>query len=116
MFKGYCIDVFTAAVNLLPYAVPYKLIPFGDGVENPSLTELIRLITTGVYDGTVGDIAIITNQTRMADFTQPYVESGLVVVAPVMTRSSNSWAFLRPFTPLMWAVTGIFFLVVGAVI
>ncbi|CAN1354572.1 Glutamate receptor 3.6 [Linum perenne] len=116
MFKGYCIDVFTAAVNLLPYAVPYKLIPFGDGVENPSLTELIRLITTGVYDGAVGDIAIITNRTRMADFTQPYVESGLVVVAPVMTRSSNSWAFLRPFTPLMWAVTGIFFLVVGAVI
>ncbi|CAN0873755.1 Glutamate receptor 3.6 [Linum grandiflorum] len=116
MFKGYCIDVFTAAVNLLPYAVPYKLIPFGDGVDNPSLTELIRLITTGVYDGAVGDIAIITNRTKMADFTQPYVESGLVVVAPVRTRNSNSWAFLRPFTPAMWAVTGIFFLIVGAVI
>lgn len=47
-FKGYCIDVFTAALNLLPYAVPYKLIPFGDGVNNPSCTELVRLITTGV--------------------------------------------------------------------
>ncbi|CAN1811695.1 Glutamate receptor 3.5 [Linum perenne] len=75
-----------------------------------------RHLVIGVYDGAVGDIAIITNRTRMADFTQPYVESGLVVVAPVMTRSSNSFAFLRPFTPLMWAVTGIFFLIVGAVI
>ena len=48
MFKGYCIDVFTAALNLLPYAVPYKLIPFGDGSNNPSDTELVHLITTGV--------------------------------------------------------------------
>lgn len=48
MFSGYCVDVFTAAINLLPYAVPYKLIPFGDGRVNPSGTELIRLMTTGV--------------------------------------------------------------------
>lgn len=48
LFTGYCIDVFTAALNLLPYAVPYKLVPFGDGVKNPSCTELVRLITTGV--------------------------------------------------------------------
>ncbi|XP_050944926.1 glutamate receptor 3.6 isoform X2 [Cucumis melo] len=102
MFTGYCIDVFTAAINLLPYAVPYKLIPFGDGLTNPSETELIRLITTGVYDGAIGDIAIITNRTRMADFTQPYVESGLVVVAPVKKLNSSAWAFLRPFTPKMW--------------
>ena len=48
MFTGYCIDVFTSALNLLPYAVPYKLMPFGNGLENPSCTELVRLTTTGV--------------------------------------------------------------------
>lgn len=48
MFKGFCIDVFTAAVNLLPYAVPYRFIPFGDGKENPSYTELVTSIATGV--------------------------------------------------------------------
>lgn len=48
MFKGFCIDVFTAAVNLLPYAVPYRFVPFGDGHKNPSYTDLVRLITTGV--------------------------------------------------------------------
>ena len=47
-FKGFCIDVFTAAVNLLPYAVPYQFIPYGDGKENPSYTELVRLVATGV--------------------------------------------------------------------
>nr|DAD41852.1 TPA_asm: hypothetical protein HUJ06_016175 [Nelumbo nucifera] len=45
---GYCIDVFNAALNLLPYAVPYKLIPYGDGQKNPNYNELVNLITTGV--------------------------------------------------------------------
>lgn len=116
VITGYCIDVFTAALNLLPYAVPYKLIPFGDGRTNPSGTELVRLITAGVFDAAIGDIAIITNRTKMADFTQPYIESGLVVVAPVWRKNSNAFAFLRPFTGRMWAVTAIFFLLVGTVV
>ncbi|XP_016652522.1 PREDICTED: LOW QUALITY PROTEIN: glutamate receptor 3.6-like [Prunus mume] len=117
MFTGYCIDVFTAALNMLPYAVPYKFIPFGDGVKNPTSTELVHKIQTGEFDGAIGDIAIITNRTRMADFTQPFIESGLVVVAPVRTTlNSNPWAFLRPFNPMMWGVTAAFFLIVGTVV
>ncbi|CAJ1930688.1 unnamed protein product [Sphenostylis stenocarpa] len=116
MFQGFCIDVFVAAVNLLPYAVPYKFISYGDGKNNPSMTELVRLITTSEFDGAVGDIAITTERTRMVDFTQPYVESGLVVVAPVRRAESNALAFLAPFTPRMWCVTAVFFILVGAVV
>lgn len=116
MFTGYCIEVFIAALNLLPYAVPYKFIPFGDGHSNPSATELVRLITTGTFDAAVGDIAITTNRTKMADFTQPYIESGLVVVAPVRKQDSNAWAFLKPFTWKLWCVTAFFFLIVGSVV
>lgn len=68
------------------------------------------------FDAAVGDITIVTNRTRTVDFTQPYVESGLVVVAPVKMLNSSSWAFLRPFTPTMWTVTSAFFLLVGAVV
>ncbi|XP_010690549.2 glutamate receptor 3.2 [Beta vulgaris subsp. vulgaris] len=113
---GYCIDVFKAAVKLLPYAVSYEFIFFGDGHQNPNYNDLMKRITTGEFEAAVGDIAIVTNRTMIVDFTQPYADSGLVVVAPVKKLSSNSWAFLRPFTGLMWAVTGVFFLVVGAVI
>ncbi|KAL8246829.1 hypothetical protein R6Q59_008045 [Mikania micrantha] len=115
-FKGYCIDVFIAAVNLLPYAVPYRFHSFGDGVKNPSNTKLVSMINAGVYDAAVGDIAITTNRTRLADFSQPFIESGLVVVAPVRRSNSSTWAFLRPFSPLMWCVSGIFFIVVGTVV
>ncbi|XP_057416113.1 glutamate receptor 3.6-like [Lotus japonicus] len=116
MFKGFCIEVFLSAANLLPYAVPYKFISYGDGKSNPSNTELVRLITAGVFDAAVGDITITTERTKLVDFTQPYIESGLVVVASVKKTESNAWAFLTPFTPMMWTVTAIFFLLVGAVV
>ncbi|KAK6245702.1 hypothetical protein SCA6_008792 [Theobroma cacao] len=115
-FKGFCIDIFTAAVNLLPYAVPYKFISFGDGRNNPSYTELVNKITTGDFDAVVGDIAIVTNRTKTVDFTQPYISSGLVIVSPFKKQNTGAWAFLRPFSPRMWIVTGSFFLVVGIVV
>ncbi|PKI57045.1 glutamate receptor 3.6 [Punica granatum] len=115
-FTGYCIDVFISAVNLLPYAVPYNLIPYGDGKHNPSSTKLVELITTDYFDAVVGDLAITMERTKMADFTQPYIESGLVVVAPVRQQNTSAWAFLRPFTREMWIVTALFFLIVGTVV
>ncbi|XP_076955605.1 glutamate receptor 3.6-like isoform X1 [Bidens hawaiensis] len=116
MYKGYCIDVFTSAINLLPYAVPYKFYSYGDGYHDPNITHLVSLISAGVYDAVVGDVAIITNRTQMADFTQPYTESGLVVVAPVRRLNSGIWAFLRPFSAILWCVTGVFFIIVGAIV
>lgn len=47
---GYCIDVFLAAINLLPYAVPYKFVLYGDGQKNPSYAELVRLMTSNVSE------------------------------------------------------------------
>ncbi|KAL7119738.1 hypothetical protein ACP275_02G080500 [Erythranthe tilingii] len=114
--NGFCIDVFLAAKNLLPYAVPHEFILFGDKRKNPSYTELVSMINSDVFDAAVGDIAIVTNRTKIVDFTQPYTESGLVVVAPVKKLNSSPWAFMRPFTLSMWAVTSAFFLIVGFVI
>jgi ionotropic glutamate receptor len=114
--SGYCVDVFNAAVALLPYPVPASFVLLGDGVKNPSYDSLVQKVADGVLDAAVGDISIVTNRTRVVDFTQPYVESGLVIVSTVKAKSSNEWAFLRPFTPGMWAIIGAFFLFVGAVV
>ena len=69
-----------------------------------------------MFDAVVGDIAIVKRRIRIVDFTQPYIESGLVVVAAVTKLNDTPWAFLRPFTPPMWAVTAAFFLIIGLVI
>ncbi|CAN0926969.1 Glutamate receptor 3.2 [Linum grandiflorum] len=113
---GYCIDVFLAAIRLLPYELPYEFIPFGDGRKNPNNSELVNEIPAGVFDVVVGDISIVTDRTKVVDFTQPFIESGLVVVAPMRKGSSGPWSFLLPFTPSMWGILGLFFLIVGAVV
>jgi glutamate receptor, ionotropic, plant len=68
------------------------------------------------FDGAIGDIAITMSRTEAIDFTQPFIETGLVILAPVKKHIKNSWAFLQPFTLGMWCVTGLFFIIVGVVI
>ena len=50
------------------------------------------------------------------DFTQPFMESGLVVLVPVDETKSSPWSFLQPFTAKMWLVTAAFFIFVGVVV
>lgn len=114
--KGYCIDVFKAAISLLPYPVPCSFVLFGDGSKNPNYDELVQKVSDNDFDAAVGDISIGTRRTRLVDFTQPYSDSGLIIVASVQEEESSAWAFLKPFTIQMWAVTGACFLTVGAVV
>lgn len=114
--KGYCIDVFTQALALLPYPVTYRFIPFGNGTENPHYSQLVQMVADNDFDAAIGDIVITMSRTKAVDFTQPFIESGLVILSPIKKHITNSWAFLQPFTLGMWCVTGLSFLVVGVVI
>ncbi|XP_020257129.1 glutamate receptor 3.4-like isoform X2 [Asparagus officinalis] len=114
--KGYCIDVFEAAVDLLPYPVPHMFIPFGDGVKNPNYSDLVQKVADNYFDAAVGDITIVTPRTRIVDFTQPFMESSLTVVAWAKETKSSPWTFLKPFTLQMWCVTGAFFVIIGAAV
>jgi len=67
-------------------------------------------------DAAIGDIEITMSRTKIVDFTQPFIQSGLVILAPIEKHNTNSLAFLQPFTLGMWGVTGLSILVVGVVI
>ncbi|XAR64273.1 hypothetical protein NMG60_11024549 [Bertholletia excelsa] len=112
-FQGFCIDVFESALDLLPYAVPYQFIPYGDGKKTPSYTELVNLVAAGYFDAAVGDIAVITSRSKIVAFTQPYIASGLVVVAPFRKLNTGSWAFLRPFSPALWVTIAALVFLIG---
>ncbi|KAK9284377.1 hypothetical protein L1049_023548 [Liquidambar formosana] len=114
--EGYCTDVFKAARELVPYDVPYVFEPFGDGQSNPHYGELVQMVANNVFDGAVGDIAIVTNRTKIVDFTQPYAATGLVIVAPISNSKSSAWVFLKPFTVEMWCVIAASFVMIGVVI
>lgn len=46
--RGYCIDVFEAAVQLLPYPVPHRYVLYGDGKRNPSYDNLVNDVAQNV--------------------------------------------------------------------
>ncbi|CAL5391248.1 unnamed protein product [Camellia sinensis] len=47
--KGYCIDVFEAAVKLLPYVVPHTYTLYGNGLRNPSYNNLMNDVAENLF-------------------------------------------------------------------
>ena len=47
-FSGFAIDVFQACIEKLSYKVNYTLIPYGDGITNPSYQGLVDNIASKV--------------------------------------------------------------------
>lgn len=58
----------------------------------------------------------MTNRTKIVDFTQPYIATGLVIVAPVRTSKASAWVFLKPFSVEMWCMTAASFVIIAVVI
>ena len=55
------------------------------------------------YDAVVGDVTIVSTRYEYASFTQPFTDTGLVMVVPVKSKTGGrTWLFMKPFTKLMW--------------
>ncbi|OAY67752.1 Glutamate receptor 2.7, partial [Ananas comosus] len=119
VFRGYCIDVFKAALHELPYNVSVTYVLYGDGHGNMNGTydELVYQVYLKNFDAVVGDITIIANRSLYVDFTLPYSESGVSMVVPIKDqRSKDAWTFLKPLTADLWLATGAFFVYTGFVV
>lgn len=65
----------------------------------------------------MGDITIRANRSFYADFTQPYIESGIVMVVPIQDKNKKSaWVFLKPLTWDLWVTSAGFFIFIGFLI
>ncbi|XP_038884294.1 glutamate receptor 2.8-like [Benincasa hispida] len=117
--EGYCMDVFDAAIGMLPYAVPFDYVPFAfpNGSSAGSYDDLIIKVNEGFFDGAVGDITIIANRSNYVDFTLPFTESGVSMVVPTQGNSKNrAWLFLKPLTLDLWITSFCFFVFMGFVV
>ncbi|KAK6934201.1 Receptor, ligand binding region [Dillenia turbinata] len=102
-YMGFAIEVFKAAIEYLPYPLPYEFVNF-TGVYD----DLVQKVYLKEFDATVGDVAIISKRYKWAEFSHPYTEPELVLVSPVQLQTSDkAWLFMRPFTITMWLLTGI---------
>ncbi|KAF8410063.1 hypothetical protein HHK36_002585 [Tetracentron sinense] len=117
---GFSVDVFEAALQYLPYHLSYILIPFNGSYDKmveavyhkvrfeflllAYNTDAINSFMKKTFDAAVGDTVIMADRCRYGEFSQPYVEAGLVMVVPTK-RSLERWMFMKPFTKGMWVLT-----------
>ncbi|KAF8015220.1 hypothetical protein BT93_H0889 [Corymbia citriodora subsp. variegata] len=116
---GYCITIFQAVIEKLPYAVAYDLIPFAlpNGSSAGSYDDMIDQVYYQNYDAVVGDMTIIANRSSYVEFTLPYTESGVSMLVPYKdNKSKNAWVFLKPLTWDLWLTTGCFFVFIALVV
>ncbi|KAH9317200.1 hypothetical protein KI387_018969, partial [Taxus chinensis] len=110
-FTGFCIEVFDAVLKELEYPLAYDLVPCAD---DDSYDKLIHQVSLQELDAVVGDTSILASRSRYVDFTQPYTQSGLVMMVPI--DNNITWAFLQPFTPLLWFTVPVFLAFTWAVL
>ncbi|XP_021274795.1 glutamate receptor 1.2-like [Herrania umbratica] len=115
-FTGFCIDVFKAAIEGLDYQLPYQFIPFEDpnGKSAGTYNELIYQVYLREFDAVIGDTTITANRSLYADFTTPYTDIGVGIVAP--TENKDMWIFFKPLTPQLWLTIVGFHIITGFLI
>ncbi|XP_058192660.1 glutamate receptor 2.8-like isoform X1 [Rhododendron vialii] len=114
---GFCIDVFKEVVDhSLPYAVPYEFVSF-ESDRSGSYDDLVNQLFLGNYDAVVGDVTILANRSRFADFTLPFTESSVAMIVRIQDdERKNAWIFMKPLKMDLWLTTGAFFIFTGFVV
>ncbi|CAF1920643.1 unnamed protein product [Brassica napus] len=108
--EGFCIDVFRASIRPFNYEVEF--IPWRNGSNYDDLAYALSS-QKDKYDAAVGDITITFNRSSYVDFTMPFTEMGLGIVAP---KERSTWVFLQPLTPHLWLTTRAFFVLTGVIV
>ncbi|XP_010496185.1 PREDICTED: glutamate receptor 1.4-like [Camelina sativa] len=111
--RGYCIEVFETSIRPFNYEVEY--IPWPVAFNYHHYNELVYAIydQKDKYDVAVGDITITDNRSTYVDFTLPFTDIGLAVVA---AKDKSMWIIFKPMTLGLWLTIVAFFILTGAVV
>ncbi|KAJ7979519.1 Glutamate receptor-like protein [Quillaja saponaria] len=116
---GFCIDVFNAVANALPFKISAEFEPYVDEAGNSagSYGDLLQEIPKKKYNVVVGDVTIVAERATYVDFTLPFTETGVRMLVRVQHgRHKSMWSFARPFSWDLWLSIVIFSVFIGIVI
>lgn len=108
--RGFSIDVFEKALsilipeNLSNMSISYTCFNFSStNRAGPTYDDMIETVSNGTYNAVVGDVTVGAQRLSQVDFTQPYLESGIVILSKVIRQPVSPWIlFGWPFTVRMW--------------
>ncbi|XP_073525639.1 uncharacterized protein [Phyllobates terribilis] len=104
-YSGFCIHLFKAITDNFSYPIPHEFFILNDTNKpvNYSYDELIHEVFLKKYDAIIGDVTILASRSESVDFTLPYLESGVVMIAPIDNSDKRlEWVFVKPFDWDLW--------------
>ncbi|KAF2596783.1 hypothetical protein F2Q68_00011964 [Brassica cretica] len=107
---GFCLEVFKASIGPFNYDLEFILWTGGPNYDNLALALSTQ---KDKYDAAVGDITITSNRSNYVDFSIPFTELGLGMVAP---KQSSMWVFFQPLTLDLWMTSAAFFVLTGTIV
>ncbi|XP_059637124.1 glutamate receptor 2.8-like [Cornus florida] len=113
---GFSIDVFRAALELLPFKVNE---PQFSTFDTEDYDEFLKDVPANPaqYDAIVGDVTIKGYQASWVDFTMSYLDSSIYILVPTKQGTrKNMWIFLKPLSPNLWLGIIMAFIFVGVLI
>ncbi|CAN8265693.1 unnamed protein product [Cochlearia groenlandica] len=108
--EGFCIEVFRACIGPFNYELEYKLWRNGSNYDNLAYAFSSQ---RDKYDVAVGDITITSIRSTYVDFTMPFTDMGLGIVAE---NERSMWVFFEPLTPGLWLTSAAFFVLTGIIV
>ncbi|XP_076949381.1 glutamate receptor 2.7-like [Bidens hawaiensis] len=97
---GFSINVFKAALKKLNYSLSYVFIPY-----NGSYDDMVAEVHNKTLDAVVGDTEIMADRYEYVEFSQPYMDSGLVMVVPLKPNPMKErFIFFYAFTTKLWII------------
>ncbi|KAK4767228.1 hypothetical protein SAY86_014978 [Trapa natans] len=103
-YAGFCIDVFNEILSILNRSQTF--VPDFHSSGSSTYDNLVESVHNKTYEAAVGDITILADRSKIVEFTQPFIESGLSMIVVEGRDEKKTWIFLKPFTPTMWMATG----------
>ncbi|KAI4323937.1 hypothetical protein L6164_023509 [Bauhinia variegata] len=119
--SGYCIDLFQAVLQALPYPVSYEFLPSPlrdyDNLTSSYYDDLIQQVYLGTIDAAVGDITITAQRSLHVDFTLPFTGNEATFIVPTKQENKKDpWIFIKPLTWELWVTSFCFFVFIGFVV
>ncbi|KAK6159140.1 hypothetical protein DH2020_006454 [Rehmannia glutinosa] len=113
---GFAIDIFLAALKVLPFPINYTFICYNNTV-NTSWTydDMLGEIPAKNFDMVVGDATILASRAQYVDFSLPYSESGVVQLVN-NTKAFNMSIFTKPLSWDLWLAILVSCILMGIVI
>ncbi|KAL7138034.1 hypothetical protein ABFS83_10G135800 [Erythranthe nasuta] len=113
--NGFCIDIFLAALKVLPLSINYEFRIYNDSKSsNWSYDSMLHKIPEE-YDMVVADTTIWAPRAEYVDFSLPYSESGAVLVVK-NKKPLNMWIFIKPLRWDLWLAIGVTSILLGLVL